>query len=126
MEAYGSGILRKIIVGGGEAVPVTTVIGYIAEEGEQLPEVQESPKEGMAVKTEEPARYEARPKVEPLPGERVKASPLAKKIAAEKGVDLGNVKGTGPGGRITKEDVLAAVSVSGGAAAAGLSPMRKA
>ena len=125
VEAYGSGILRKIVVGGGETVPVTAIIGYIAEEGEQLPEVQEKPKEEMAVKTEERARYEAGPKEEPLSGGKVKASPLAKKIAAEKGVVLGNVKGTGPGGRITKEDVLAAVSAGGGAAA-GLSPMRKA
>jgi len=39
-------------------------------------------------------------------GKRVKASPLAKKIAAEKGIDLSQVKGTGPGGRIVKEDVL--------------------
>jgi pyruvate dehydrogenase E2 component (dihydrolipoamide acetyltransferase) len=124
VEAYGSGILRKIIVGDGETVPVTAVIGYIADEGEQLPEVPEKPKEAISVRTEERVRYEAVPREQLSAGKRVKASPLAKKIAIEKGIDIGKVKGTGPGGRITKEDVLAVASAGGGAA--GLSPMRKA
>jgi len=52
-------------------------------------------------------------------GERIKASPLARKIAAENGVDLRNVQGSGPGGRIVKDDVLAAASAAAGAAASG-------
>ena len=131
VEAYGSGILRKVIVPDGETVPVTTVIGYIAEEDDKLPD--------KAEKADSPARPAggSEPESEisvPLPGkkselnfsrkERIKASPLAKRIAAEKGIDLGKVEGTGPGGRITKEDVLSAVSPA--KTLTGLTPMRKA
>lgn len=131
VEAYGSGILRKVIVPDGETVPVTTVIGYIAEEGDKLPDKAEK-----AVPPAKPAGgSEPEPEISvPLPDknaemsfsrkERIKASPLAKKIAVEKGIDLGKIKGTGPGGRITKEDVISAVSPV--ETVIGLSPMRKA
>ncbi len=128
VEAYGSGMLRKIIVPEGQTVPVTTVIGYIAEEGEELPAATkeipaqretESPAQAT-VRTETRAQYTAKPEKET----KIKASPLAKKIAAEKGIDLSKVKGTGPGGRITKEDVLS--STPSTEKSAELSPMRKA
>jgi len=100
VEARGSGILRKILAREGEVVPVTKVIGYIAEEGEPLPEtVAPAP-------TPPTPKSEATSMEKPKATMRIKASPLAKKIAKEKGVDLTQVTGTGPGGRITKEDVL--------------------
>jgi len=105
VEARGSGILRKILAREGEVVPVTKIIGYIAEEGEPLPEE-------TASETATPAPTPSTPKSaatsmeKPEAAVRIKASPLAKKIAKEKGVDLTQVTGTGPGGRITKEDVL--------------------
>lgn len=92
VEARESGIL-KIIAEEGEEVPIATTIAYIIKEGETIPEGKE-PK-----KTPE--------KAEVTPVKRVKASPLARKIAEEKGIDLTEVQGTGPGGRITKNDVLA-------------------
>ena len=92
VEARESGIL-KIIAEEGEEVPIATTIAYIIKEGETIPEGKE-PK-----KTPE--------KAEVTPVKRVKASPLARKIAEEKGIDLTKVQGTGPGGRITKNDVLA-------------------
>jgi len=92
VEARESGIL-KIIAEEGEEVPIATTIAYIVKEGETIPEGKE-PK-----KTPE--------KAEVTPVKRVKASPLARKIAEEKGIDLTKVQGTGPGGRITKNDVLA-------------------
>ena len=92
VEARESGIL-KIIAEEGEEVPIATTIAYIIKEGETIPEGKE-PK-----KTPE--------KAEATAVKRVKASPLARKIAEEKGIDLTKVQGTGPGGRITKNDVLA-------------------
>ncbi len=128
VEAYGSGILRKVIVPDGETVLVTTVIGYIAEENDKLPDKADSPAKPAGGSEPEPEVSV------PLPGkeselnfsrkERIKASPLAKRIAAENGIDLEKVEGTGPGGRITKEDVLSAVSPV--KIPTGLTPMRKA
>ncbi|MBS7634024.1 2-oxo acid dehydrogenase subunit E2 [Candidatus Bathyarchaeota archaeon] len=104
VEARGSGILRRILAQEGEVVPVAKIIGYIAEEGEEIPE--EALQEVM-VGAEAPApasitKATGEGKVE----REIKASPLAKKIAREKGVDLTQVVGTGPGGRITEKDVL--------------------
>ncbi len=108
VESRGSGILRKILAGEGEVIPITKPIAYIAEEGEPLPEkpAEAVPKPAPAVTEvkEAEAKVEKAPKIEVAL--RVKASPLAKKISEEKGVDLTQVTGTGPGGRITQEDVL--------------------
>jgi len=104
VESRGSGVLRKILAREGEVVPVAKVIGYIAEEEERIPEeaFQET-----AVRVEAPTPT---PTIEVSGEEKmekeIKASPLAKKIAKEKGVDLTRVVGTGPGGRITEKDVL--------------------
>ncbi len=104
VEAYNSGILKKIVRKEGEEVPVTEVVAYIGAEDEQVG--QQEPKKTAP----EPAKEE--PKVEVTSQAiteeaetKVKASPLAKKIAQQKGIDLTQVKGTGPGGRIVKEDV---------------------
>jgi len=99
VEARGSGILRKILAREDETVPITKTIAYIAEEGEPLP--------SGAVSRPMPPVAEVK-KAEEAPKRvavEVKASPLARKIAEEKGVDLSLVAGTGPGGRITREDV---------------------
>jgi len=108
VEARGSGILRKILVQEGEEVPIATTIAYITKEGEDLPEEISEPKPSIS-KTLKETVVEA-PKIEEKHKAgttiKVKASPLAKRIAKEKGVDLTQVTGTGPGGRITKEDVL--------------------
>ena len=108
VEAEASGVLLKIVVGEGE-VPVGTTLALIGEAGEEV----------SAAKTEE-APPEEPPKAEPEPppvaavaappperqeGERIKASPLARRLAREQGVDLASVKGTGPEGRIVAEDV---------------------
>ena len=104
VEARGSGVLRKILAREDDVVPVTKTIGYIAEEGEaMLEEAAPAPTAptptGRVTKT--PGME--KPKAKTV---RIKASPLAKKMAEEKGIDLSRVTGTGPGGRITKDDVL--------------------
>ncbi|MFN3477172.1 MAG: dihydrolipoamide acetyltransferase family protein [Candidatus Methylomirabilales bacterium] len=86
VEAFSSGILKRILAREGEVVPVGQVIALIAAPGEAAPEIKA-------------------PAVEAA--ERILASPLARKLAEEHGIDLRLVKGTGPGGRITKEDIEA-------------------
>ena len=100
VEARGSGIIRKILAQEGEVVPATKTIAYIAEGNEFLPEEVE------AISMPKPTVTEVEEAPEIRPAIKVLASPLAKKIAEEKGVDLTLVTGTGPRGRITKEDVL--------------------
>jgi pyruvate dehydrogenase E2 component (dihydrolipoamide acetyltransferase) len=103
-EAPASGILRKIFHHEGEVVPVATPIAIIAEESEVIPEVE-------AIKPEVPPEV-----IKPIavqkemekPPERIFVSPIAKKIAHEKGIDLSSLKGSGPMGRIVKIDVLRA------------------
>ncbi len=114
VESYTSGILKKIIHCAGETVPVTQVIGYIGDEGDEVPSVviEEKQKEkpaGDAVKQEFYAGVQGG-KTEKKEAEagagRIKASPAARRIARDKKIDLNLVKGTGPGGRITEKDVL--------------------
>ncbi len=120
IEAFASGQLQKILVHEGETVPVGQPIAEIGEPGERPAEVRPSEllqkqevgtgEGGEAPATEvtgvAPQREAARPA--PQPGEeeeRVKASPMARRLAEEQGIELGRVPGSGPGGRITKEDV---------------------
>jgi pyruvate dehydrogenase E2 component (dihydrolipoamide acetyltransferase) len=123
MEAYAEGLLRKIIIAEGSLVQVGTVIAFIGDAEDEVPEVSAAPAE-EAPKAEPAAAVAAPAPVAPTPapvqqaapapvvvtapasqGGRVKASPIARKIATEKGIDIAAVPGTGPGGRITKTDV---------------------
>jgi len=118
-EAVDEGVIAKIMIAEGtDGVKVGTPIALLAEEGEdagavEAPKKTEAPAKAPDAKPEEakqkPAPKAEAPKAEaPAPksdGERVKASPLAKRIAAEKGVDLSAVAGSGPNGRIVKTDV---------------------
>ncbi len=128
-EAVDEGTIAKIVVPeGAEGVKVGAVIAILAEEGEDASAVETSKKEEVPKaeetkasaseneseskdppKAEEKAEAKA---AEPKPAppassddDRVKASPLARRIAADKGIDLAAVEGTGPGGRIVKADV---------------------
>ncbi|MEM2888546.1 MAG: dihydrolipoamide acetyltransferase family protein [Candidatus Bathyarchaeia archaeon] len=108
VEARGAGILRKIVAQEGEEAPIGKIIGYIAREDEPLPEEPQIIAETPAKKTTEKISPEpAKPPEGPEVAEKVKASPLAKKLAEELGININEVVGTGPGGRITREDVLA-------------------
>jgi pyruvate dehydrogenase E2 component (dihydrolipoamide acetyltransferase) len=129
MEAPSSGTLSGILVQAGDTVPVGKAIAAILNSGEKLPSGWGGDGKASPVKPakepskqdakEEPAAKEdkkesqetaqAEPATQPSEnGARVKASPLAKKIAGELGVDLATVSGSGPGGRIVEKDVRAA------------------
>lgn len=98
IAAEKGGVLSSILKGDGDDVEVGQVLGVI-EEGKAG--AAPGPKEAAKPAAEPKTETQARP--EPAPAE--KATPVAKKIAEEKKVDLGKVEGTGPNGRITKEDV---------------------
>ncbi len=105
VESPASGVVLKILYPEGATVPITEVVAYIGQEGEAVParapqkEEREIPK-GEITK-EEAVAEEKRG----LEEERVKASPLARRLAKEYNLDLSQIAGTGPGGRIVKEDV---------------------
>ena len=121
MEAYAEGVLRQITAEEGSLVQVGTVIAYIGDLEDEIPEVVSAP---VVEKSDTQTPDQPLTPVEPdlstgqsdiamdppvtvtSAGDgRVKASPIARKIAAEKGIDIATVPGTGPGSRITKADV---------------------
>jgi pyruvate dehydrogenase E2 component (dihydrolipoamide acetyltransferase) len=116
MEAYASGVVLKTVVSEGTTVPVGQAIAFIGEAGETLPEMgsvpEASAKAEVPTKVATSATAAAQPEVVELPAApasvQVKASPLARRLAEEKGIALARVTGTGPGGRITRDDILAA------------------
>jgi pyruvate dehydrogenase E2 component (dihydrolipoamide acetyltransferase) len=128
-EAVDEGKIAKILVAeGSEGVKVGTVIAIIAEEGEDLAEAAA----GGGAPAPKPA---ATPKADPVPAkaeapapkadapaaksdDRVKASPLARRLAQAKGVDLASVTGSGPNGRVVKADLEGAAPTAAAPAAA--------
>lgn len=120
VEAFDSGTMAQILVKEGQSAPVGTAIARIGAAGEK---VEPAPAEVPAKPAEAPA---------PARAGGGRASPLARRVAEELGVDLSKVTGTGPEDRITKEDVeLAAKTTPAAQAAPGasleeLSPMRRA
>ena len=130
LEAPGSGTLAGYLIQAGETVPVGKPIAAILKDGEKLPEGWGSGSSTSAPSAEStpkpaasaPAAAASAP-AEQAPAvvkseDRVKASPLARKIAAEKGIDLATVTGTGPGGRIVEKDVQVATPAAKPAPAA--------
>lgn len=130
LEAFDSGTVARLAAAEGERVPVGETIMVIAEEGESVeaaaasasasparratggsdPEKKFAPT-AVATPTTPPAGTPTAPSMPDAPrsnGARVIASPLARKIAAEQGIDLATIRGTGPGGRITRKDVESA------------------
>ena len=106
IEASASGILRKIIAAAEATVPVLAPIAIIAgadEEISSLGGAADAPAAAPAAPASAPASAPAAPAR--APGERVVASPAAKKLAKEMGVDISLVPGTGPKGRVTEDDV---------------------
>jgi pyruvate dehydrogenase E2 component (dihydrolipoamide acetyltransferase) len=117
VEADASGVLLKIQIREGE-VEVGRTIAVIGEAGESVPESAPAEPRPTATREVEARVTELKPKVvSSRANGRIKASPLARRIARERGIDLENVAGTGPEGRVVAEDVeRAAADVSAPAA----------
>ncbi|MFR4032686.1 MAG: dihydrolipoamide acetyltransferase [Streptococcus sp.] len=110
LEAEDSGVLLKITRQAGETVPVTEVIGYIGAEGEVVADnAASAPAAEPAPKVEEVATVEAPVVATQAPvvheGGKVRATPKARKVARELGIDLTQVPGTGAKGRVHADDV---------------------
>ena len=140
MEALGAGTLRKILVSAGGKAPVGALIGVIADEGEDIEpllaaaekaaeaEPEPAPAEAKAAPapaTPPPAPAPPAPAPAPapaapteVPGGRIKASPLARSMAARGNVSLASVAGSGPGGRIVKRDIEGYLAARAGTGAA--------
>lgn len=107
-EAYTNGVLGKIVAAAGVVVPVGELIAVITAPGEGVPDNLPASKAGPIS-----AAVSAAPSVSQIvdsaraatPGE-VRASPIARRLARERGVNLDDITGTGPGGRIVEKDVL--------------------
>jgi pyruvate dehydrogenase E2 component (dihydrolipoamide acetyltransferase) len=113
VESLDSGILKKILIHEGEEVPVTQVIAYLGDEEDEIPseliaKVTKAKVASVSETVAEP-QEEAAPVEEGRKADRVYASPVARKLARERGLDLRLIPGTGPGGRISKDDVLKAI-----------------
>ena len=115
VEAEASGVLLKIAIPEGE-VEVGKTIGFIGEQGEAVAaeprrraEAPRSPRPSDDRSARrQPKRRQPQPRPQPSDGStngRIKASPLARRIARERGIELAQIRGTGPDGRIVAEDV---------------------
>ncbi|MGW5795086.1 pyruvate dehydrogenase complex dihydrolipoamide acetyltransferase [Saccharopolyspora sp. NPDC003752] len=124
LEAYDDGVLEKILVDAGATVPIGTPIAILGDGSGAAAEAAPAPAPAAAAPAAEAPAAEAPAPAEPAApaapveqGAKPKASPLAKAVAKEKGVDLSTVQGTGPGGRIIRADIEAAASAAPAAAA---------
>ena len=118
VESTAAGLLRRILVSEGKTVPVGQPIAIIGEAGEDIPdemlaepaaEKPEVSEERAAEPTSIPlpaSTAEPEDSAAPVPVQEARASPVARRLAEERGIDLAKVMGTGPGGRITRDDVL--------------------
>ena len=132
-ESYADGVLHRIIVPAGTTVPVGEPIAVVGgqdesigasggvsedaadDEAETAPVADEAPSAAIPMPAasttipEEESSAEPAPAAEqpPVPAAPLRASPIARRIADERGIDISKVTGTGPGGRIVKDDVLA-------------------
>lgn len=140
MQALANGVLRKILINEGQSVPLGQTIAVIGEPNEDIasllseapqPAKQEQPKQEQAQPQEQPAPQpppqakaaaaasssaaprtvdNGQPRAAASDSARMIVSPLAARMAAEAGIDLRSLQGSGPGGRIIKRDIEAAIS----------------
>jgi len=123
MESFEDGIIHELLVQIGQKVPIGSKIAMVLSKGEKPPAPGSVTSSGSSVKSAAPSApasaaasatghaVAASPEVTQLAsGARLKSSPLARKLAKERGADLASLQGTGPGGRIIAKDVLQAQS----------------
>lgn len=119
IEAFEAGVLRRVVAGEGDVVPVGEVIALLGDADETLPEVERRPS------PEKPnPRAVATPSADgtgaDLDARRVRVSPVARRIAGDAGIDIGEVTGSGPDGRILRRDVEATIAARANHAPAGV------
>jgi pyruvate dehydrogenase E2 component (dihydrolipoyllysine-residue acetyltransferase) len=129
MEAFDDGVLKEIYVSDGGVAKVGEKVALILAEGESAEAAEAAPapkaEPTAGAKPAEPQAAPAAPAAAAPTGARVKASPLAKKLAEERGVALEGIQGTGPGGRIVAEDIPEKGAAPAAAAAPAPAPAPK-
>lgn len=122
VEAYDDGVLLKKVAQAGDSLPIGGLIAILGEDGEDISELLAEHKSNGpigAAPPDEPVATSVETELEPIEStssegaspanERTKASPLARRIASDHGLQLINLAGSGPGGRIIKRDVQAKI-----------------
>lgn len=129
VESPAAGTLLKVIAKEGAEIPVGGVMAILGQPGEDvsgLIELRAESREEAAPSPQPPIPSPQSPAAAAAPvrapGERVKISPAAKKLAQEHGIDIGGLTPTGPEGRIVREDVERAIAARGATPAAGRGP----
>ena len=115
------GVLRRIIAGEGQAIPVGNLIAVIAAPDETLPDDLAATPPATQTQTDPPPSTDTptpQPTAPAAAAGEVRASPIARRLARERGVDLTAITGTGPAGRIIEADILAAAEAAAEAATA--------
>jgi hypothetical protein len=107
VEAPADGVLR-IVHPVGSVIPVKRTIAWVAAPGEALPDAAPAPQARAAGESAAPAL--AREAAARVPAENIRAMPVARRIAKEHGLDLATIRGSGPNGAITREDVERALA----------------
>jgi 2-oxoglutarate dehydrogenase E2 component (dihydrolipoamide succinyltransferase) len=137
IPAPASGVLQEIKVSEGTTVGVNTVVGTIAVDGEAAATPTKAAPAAPAPPAKEEKKEEKKPAAAPAPvasapppqesaeDEEARSSPLVRKIAREHGVRLSQVSGTGLGGRITKQDIMAFIERPSSAPAAPAAPAQQ-
>ena len=119
IESFHTGVVKELLVAEGQTVPVGSPIAVVDtgedEDADAVPAAPSAPA-GVAAPAQPSAPAPPAPRADGAG--RIKASPLARRLAAQHGISLRGLTGTGPAGRIVKQDVLAAVSALGAAAQA--------
>jgi pyruvate dehydrogenase E2 component (dihydrolipoamide acetyltransferase) len=108
-----AGTVLRILVAEGEVAPVGAELVLIGAVGEEPPTASDDPSDNLSQAARRPASG-ANEASNKLSQGRVQATPVVRRIAAELGVELANLAGTGPGGRISEDDVRGAAATSGG------------
>lgn len=109
VESYESGVLLKLLYDAGSEVKVLAPIAYVGEPGETVEELQTAQGTNEVTSEAISKKEECREETEQRSRTGISVSPSAKRIAREHGIDLSKIQGTGPDGRILKQDVLAKI-----------------
>jgi HAD superfamily hydrolase (TIGR01509 family) len=117
VEAYESGVLLKLLYDAGAEVKVLDPIAYVGQPGETIEKLQAAEGTDEATTKVSSAEEKGEGQTEQRGKAGISVSPSARRVAREHGIDLNTISGSGPDGRILKEDVLAAIpaSAAGGA-----------
>jgi pyruvate dehydrogenase E2 component (dihydrolipoamide acetyltransferase) len=124
VEAPAAGTVLKLLANEGDVIPTGQVIAFVGKEGEEVGDGgAPAPSAPPAVEAAKPVAAVAATPATPTDGGRIFISPLARKMAKEMGIDYSQISGSGPKGRIVKDDILRAAEGAPAAPGAAAAPV---